>query len=76
MNPTRDVDGRLRDGLISLMDRHEAIGDVRSVGLLAGVELVTHRETREPATDAAEKVLNGMREAGVLIGTAGREAKC
>jgi 4-aminobutyrate aminotransferase-like enzyme len=70
---TEGVGRRLRDGLASLMDRHEGIGDVRSLGLLAGVELVTDRDRREPAADAAERVLNLMREAGVLIGTTGRD---
>jgi 4-aminobutyrate aminotransferase-like enzyme/Ser/Thr protein kinase RdoA (MazF antagonist) len=70
---TVDVGGRLHDGLTSLMDRHEAIGDVRSLGLLAAVELVADRDRREPMADAADRVLNGMREAGVLIGTTGRD---
>jgi 4-aminobutyrate aminotransferase-like enzyme len=70
---TEGVGRRLRDGLASLMDRHEGIGDVRSLGLLAGVELVADRDRREPAADAAERVLNLMREAGVLIGTTGRD---
>jgi len=40
--------GYLRDALLALQQRHEAIGDVRGQGLLLGVELVTDRESRTP----------------------------
>jgi 4-aminobutyrate aminotransferase len=53
---------RAHDALASLMDRNEAIGDLRSLGLLVGVELVADRERREPAPAVADRVLNGMRE--------------
>jgi taurine--2-oxoglutarate transaminase len=38
----------LGDGLARLADKHEAIGEVRGLGLFYGVELVKNRETREP----------------------------
>ena len=41
----------------SMQHRHEVIGDVRGLGLLMGMELVTSRQTRERAVDLAEDVL-------------------
>ncbi len=54
-----------------LAKRHEIIGDVRGYGLFLGVDLVTDRESRAPATDFANSVKNTMRERGVLIGVEG-----
>lgn len=58
----------LRAGIRSLMDRYEIIGDVRGRGLLTGVDLVQDRETKEPATEATKRLLDLMRDNGVLIG--------
>ena len=66
-----EVGAWVRGALEELMTRHQAIGEVRSLGLLIGVELVTDRTTREPAVGAANAVLNAMRERGVLVGTTG-----
>ncbi len=62
---------RLLTQLRGLQQRHALVGDVRGSGLFLGVELVTDRETRAPATQAAAAVVNRMRELGVLMGTEG-----
>ncbi len=54
-----------------LAKRHSLIGDVRGVGMFSGIELVTDRTTREPATEAAGLVVNHMRQLGVLASTDG-----
>ncbi|MEO5621406.1 MAG: aminotransferase class III-fold pyridoxal phosphate-dependent enzyme [Cypionkella sp.] len=58
---------RLQD----LKDKHDLIGDVRGVGLALGVELVRDRKTLEPAAAEAKRLVNLVREEGVLIGSEG-----
>lgn len=62
---------RLRDGLRQLQQRHMLIGDVRGRGLFLGVELVTDRTTKDPATALAGYVSNRLRDHRILIGTDG-----
>ena len=49
----------------------EAIGDERGRGLFGGVELVTDRLRRTPATDIAAYVMNRMRAHRILMGREG-----
>jgi 4-aminobutyrate aminotransferase-like enzyme len=63
-----DVGNHLLDGLRALQQDHAIIREVRGSGLFLGVEL-TH--DNEPATLAAENIVNRMRDAGVLLGTDG-----
>lgn len=67
----QDTGRYLLEGLARLADRHELIGDVRGAGLFLGVELVTDRASKQPAAAQARKVVNHMRENGVLISAAG-----
>ncbi len=67
----RDVGEHLLHGLREVMSRHALVGDVRGLGLFAGVELVRDRETREPAGMEAGFVANRMRDRGVLVSTDG-----
>ena len=57
----------LRDGIAALADRHEAIGDVRGAGMFVGVELVADRTTRAPDRELTTRVVNLMRDKGVLL---------
>jgi 4-aminobutyrate aminotransferase-like enzyme/Ser/Thr protein kinase RdoA (MazF antagonist) len=67
-----EVGTYLRAGLDELAGRHEAVGDVRGTGLLLGVDLVEDRETRAPARETANQVVNGLRERAILVGLTGR----
>ena len=49
----------------ALMGKHELIGDVRGIGLLLGIELVTDRATKGRAFDAAESVMYAALERGL-----------
>jgi 4-aminobutyrate aminotransferase len=59
--------------LRELAAEHELIGDVRGLGLMIGVELVTDRKTKEPAAKHAAALRAYCREHGVLIGVGGQE---
>jgi 4-aminobutyrate aminotransferase-like enzyme/aminoglycoside phosphotransferase (APT) family kinase protein len=63
------VGSYLRQGLLTLAERHPLIGDVRGAGLLLGVELTD--EGRGPAAGQARAVTEAMRERGVLLSATG-----
>jgi 4-aminobutyrate aminotransferase-like enzyme len=62
----------LSAGLVRLAGRHEHLGDVRGAGLFIAVELVEDRDSRAPATEYADKVVEALRQEGVLANTIGR----
>lgn len=66
-----DTGSLLVERLNRLAERHRLIGDVRGSGLFIGVELVLDRASREPAREAAHRVVNAMRDRHVLISSTG-----
>ena len=60
-----------RSKMRELMNKHRHLGDVRGSGLLTGVELVRDRKTLEPAPEETKKVINHLRNNGVLVGREG-----
>jgi 4-aminobutyrate aminotransferase-like enzyme len=58
-------------GFNDLRSRHEIIGDVRGRGLFFGIDLVTNRDTKEPAADQAGAIINTMRHKGILMSRIG-----
>jgi len=57
------IQARLRD----MAGRIPAIGEVRGIGPMAAIELVTDRETKEPAADVAAATVAGALERGLLL---------
>jgi 4-aminobutyrate aminotransferase-like enzyme len=57
--------------LRQLAERHALIGDVRGAGLFFAVELVADAESKTPATAQTKRLVNLMRERGVLISRIG-----
>ena len=64
----------LRRELWALAERHEIIGDVRGAGQFTGLELVSDRDTLEPATSLGLDVIENLRRRGVLTSVAGPSA--
>lgn len=62
---------RLIEQLRGLAERHPLIGDVRGLGLMVGVELVTDRARKTPAGESAALVQDLLLEDGFLIGVGG-----
>lgn len=67
----RKVGAYLHDRLASLKDVHRLVGDVRGLGLIQGVELVTDRQTKQPATKETAKVVFRACELGLVVFYAG-----
>lgn len=55
------------DAMEEIMHRHPSIGDVRGKGLMIGVEFVKDQETKEPAKDLTERVVELAFENGLLM---------
>jgi 4-aminobutyrate aminotransferase-like enzyme len=64
-----DVGSYLRDGLAEI--ECGAIGDVRGHGLFTGVEWVSDRTARTPDREGVERVVERLKDKGVLTSNAG-----
>ena len=63
------VGARALERMQGWRERFPAVGDVRGRGLLLGVELVSDRDSRAPANDAAERVLYRALDRGLSFKT-------
>jgi 4-aminobutyrate aminotransferase-like enzyme/Ser/Thr protein kinase RdoA (MazF antagonist) len=59
------------EDLRALQAKYPLIGDVRGMGLFLGIDLVTDRDARIPATAQAHYIVNRLRDRGILAGTDG-----
>jgi 4-aminobutyrate aminotransferase-like enzyme len=67
----RNVGNYTLTKLAKLAERHELIGEVRGAGLFFAAELVSDRNAKTPATAQTKRLVNLMRERGVLISRIG-----
>jgi len=58
---------RLLAAVRGMTSSHEAIGEVRGLGLVVGVELVTDRQTKEPASALRDDVIDRAFRKGLLL---------
>lgn len=70
------IGAALLDGIKSLANKHDCIGDVRGAGLYIGVEMVADRASKKRASAVADAMVNGLRERGVLISATGEHGNC
>jgi 4-aminobutyrate aminotransferase/(S)-3-amino-2-methylpropionate transaminase len=61
----------IRSRIDPLADELRIVGDVRGLGPMIGIELVTDKASKEPAKPAAAAVVKSCYEAGVLVLKAG-----
>ncbi|MEE9217501.1 MAG: aspartate aminotransferase family protein [Acidobacteriota bacterium] len=62
---------RVLEQLESLAQRHALVGEVRGLGLMIGIELVTDRASKTPASEATARVQELLLQEGFLIGVGG-----
>ncbi len=65
------VGGYLKDKLSKLQEKHALIGDVRGMGLMLGVELVSDRDSKPPATAQTAQIFERAKDRGLLLGKGG-----
>ena len=57
----------IRTHLDGLASRVPQVGDVRGIGAMLALELVTDRESKEPAADLAKRTTEAARERGLIL---------
>jgi 4-aminobutyrate aminotransferase-like enzyme len=57
--------------LNDLKMRHNLIGDIRGRGLFLGIEFIRDHEKMIPAATEAERIVNDMKDRGILLSTDG-----
>lgn len=76
LDRTEENGRHLREGLLRLQSKHSLIGDVRGMGLLQALELVTDQDAKTPAAEETAALLEAAREEGLLIGKGGLHGNC
>jgi len=58
---------RLRQGLLSLQQRFECVGDVRGRGLLLGLEIVVDRQSKTPGFELGARIMEETMRRGLSM---------
>ncbi len=65
------IGGAMTTALRGFQERFDLVGDVRGLGAMVAIELVTDRGTKEPATEATSRVLHECHREGLILLKAG-----
>jgi 4-aminobutyrate aminotransferase / (S)-3-amino-2-methylpropionate transaminase / 5-aminovalerate transaminase len=68
---SREIGHVITKRFLSMQERYPLIGDVRGLGGMAAMELVTDRSTKEPDSHAASEVLAAAHHRGLVLIKAG-----
>lgn len=66
----------MRSRMLAWQERFSAIGEVRGVGAMLALELVSDRATKAPAPELAQAVIDAATERGLLLLKAGTYSNC
>ena len=72
MANARKVGAYAQERLAILAGKYDVIGDVRGSGLVFGAEMVLDPADKTPASGYADRVINQMRQRGVILSKLGR----
>jgi 4-aminobutyrate aminotransferase/(S)-3-amino-2-methylpropionate transaminase len=62
--------------MLAWQSRWPQIGDVRGLGAMVAIELIEHPETKQPAPDLTEAVIDEALRRGLLLLKAGVNGNC
>ena len=68
----QEIGDYARARLTALQDKFECIGDIRGAGLIFGAEMVLDRDNKTPASAFTDRIVNSMRDRGVILSKLGR----
>ncbi len=71
MDNAHEVGNYYRDGLESLKEKFENVGDVRGMGLMQAIEFVKDADSKEPAPELTNQFMEECRKRGLLVGKGG-----
>ncbi|KAA3662122.1 MAG: acetyl ornithine aminotransferase family protein [Chloroflexi bacterium] len=74
MEQATETGNYIMDALAEIQARHATIGEVRGRGLMIGIEFVKNQQTKEPAVDLRNHIIQYAFEHGVLFIPCGTNA--
>jgi 4-aminobutyrate aminotransferase/(S)-3-amino-2-methylpropionate transaminase len=71
LSRAKQIGKKVLEKFREFQEQYSIVGDVRGLGAMVGMELVVDRKTKEPATALTKAFVDGCREKGLLMISAG-----